>query len=155
MKSNIEFAHGMCNSAHAYLVTTTMLHIPSRLHHPAPQPIFLLGLNGRTAQSVEASGCLGDNSRDRPVGWQRSRPLPYHRLRAASPCCTTALLEFRSSTLRFGLKVSRGPCWHLRQKRGLTLDNGVDGACLLAESTVDALCHVKIWISALSQIWIR
>lgn len=27
----------------------------------------------------------------------------------------------------------------------LTLDNGIDGASFLAETTVDALCHVEVW----------
>ena len=76
-------------------------------------------------------------------------PLPQSlaptclRWPAVSPCCTVALLVTRSRTQRLVLNhVSTHSCHTERFKR--TFYNRIDRATLLAEATVDALCHIDI-----------
>ena len=82
----------------------------------------------------------------------RSRAPTYHRWRAASPCCRGAPHGSRWRTRHWklyeGELVSQPhKYWHIWSyipRSGLTLNNGVNGAALLAVTTVDALGHVDI-----------
>lgn len=81
---------------------------------------------------------------------RREPPLPvpapiYHRSPTASLCCTTIPPWSPWHTQHLGLSKTLAciPLVPLLQEP-LTLNNGVDGTALLAESAVDALCHIDV-----------
>jgi hypothetical protein len=65
------------------------------------------------------------------------------RLPKASPCCKVALLLTRSHTQRWVLAIVNLTAFASAVSKR-TLHNGINGAALLAQSAVDALCHVDV-----------
>ena len=90
---------------------------------------------------------VNEGSTDR-ADWRRSRLRPCPRLRAASPCCTVALLAFQLQILDSGLDrtLTHTHTAHVERitTRQLTLYDRIHGTGFLTESAVDALGHIDI-----------